>query len=698
MTRIERNSFIIGLIFLLFSAGIIFCQEQPLIPKDLLELIANEISGEQAFKHVVTLSGWPKNRTEEEYKRTFYEAKYVLEKVKEYGLGKTHIEYFPWKYQNWDPITAELWLIEPERRKLTGLDLVHLCVMQESKSTDITAEVVDVGEGTSSQDYEGKDVSGKIVLCNGNEGFVNTQAVHLRGALGIISYRSFYPDDYPDMVSWGAFLHPLMGSKEKYTFGFMISPRQGHQLKRLIKQHKKVVVKAHIKAQLHPGKLDVVQAVIPGHELPEEEILLMAHLFEYYYKQGANDNKSGSAAILEIARTLNKLIQEGEIPPPRRTIRFFWEPEGFGTFAYLAKYPEVTSKIKAVIDMDMVGESHKKCGAIFRVLGTPDSLPHFSNEVLKHFTEYIASKSGFKQRITTQSFSELIASPSGSKDPFYYDITMSNPRMYNENWLSIPHFLFNCGPDPFYHSSEDRPDKCDPTQLKRAAFLGATAALYLANFNSQEISKMGSLVLAGNAERTAKDTQKALALLSSSDEKNIHKNYKEALNILHQRYKQEERALASIGDYIRVSAGEKARLKKLLPKKNMHSFSVIENYYSYLCGLMKIKEMKPSLSSEERRLSRLVPKRLIGLEYTTDFRYLEKALDDKDIKKKLRIYQTERNIPWEALNFADGKRSILEIRNALSAEFSPANISLKMVEEYLRVLEKAGVVEIRKVQ
>lgn len=46
---------------------------------------------------------------------------------------------------------------------------------------------------------------------------------------------------------------------------------------------------------------------------------------------------------------------------------------------------------------------------------------------------------------------------------------------------------------------------------------------------------------------------------------------------------------------------------------------------------------------------------------------------------------------YEVLNFADGKRNALEIRDAVSAEYGP--VPLELVAEYLKALEKIGVVE-----
>jgi hypothetical protein len=48
---------------------------------------------------------------------------------------------------------------------------------------------------------------------------------------------------------------------------------------------------------------------------------------------------------------------------------------------------------------------------------------------------------------------------------------------------------------------------------------------------------------------------------------------------------------------------------------------------------------------------------------------------------------------YEALNFANGERTLSEIRDALSAEFAP--VSLIDVTQYFRFLEELGVVVLR---
>ena len=46
---------------------------------------------------------------------------------------------------------------------------------------------------------------------------------------------------------------------------------------------------------------------------------------------------------------------------------------------------------------------------------------------------------------------------------------------------------------------------------------------------------------------------------------------------------------------------------------------------------------------------------------------------------------------YEVLNFANGKRNLQQIRDAVSAEYGP--VPLERVAEYLTALEKIGIVE-----
>ena len=98
-----------------------------------------------------------------------------------------------------------------------------MVLAEDSESADVTADLVDVGEGTKESDYAGKDVKGKIVLVSAQPGAVQDLAVGKFGAVGIVSYaqnqKTAWSGENLDAIRWG---HLETFSANK-TFGFMVS-------------------------------------------------------------------------------------------------------------------------------------------------------------------------------------------------------------------------------------------------------------------------------------------------------------------------------------------------------------------------------------------------------------------------------------------------------------------------------------------
>ncbi|MDR1136074.1 MAG: M28 family peptidase [Clostridiales Family XIII bacterium] len=110
----------------------------------------------------------------------------------------------------------------------------------------------------------------------------------------------------------------------------------------------------------------VGMAEIKGASKPDERILICAHVQE----PGSNDNATGVAALLEMATRVKKLIDEGRIERPARTITFLWGDEmNMGTL-WMSDHDR--SGLVAVLDMDMVGEDPAKTGGVMRIEKTPD--------------------------------------------------------------------------------------------------------------------------------------------------------------------------------------------------------------------------------------------------------------------------------------------------------------------------------------
>src|SRR6202007_1402785 len=234
------------------------------------------------------------------------------------------------------------------------------------------------------------------------------------GAAGIVSYaqnqRTAWWGEDENLIRWG---HLDTFSANK-TFAFMVSLKTARGLKERLAKGEKIQLHAVVKAGQHAGNYEVVTATIPGTdpELKEEEIAFSCHLD--HQRPGANDNASGCVTILEVTRTLQKLINDGKLARLARTIRFIWPPEIEGTLTLLNAKPEFAQRIKGVVHMDMVGGG-PVTKAVFHVTRGPMSLPSFVHDVAWAFGEFVNEQSyNFAAGLPAEY--PLVA-PEGGKEP-----------------------------------------------------------------------------------------------------------------------------------------------------------------------------------------------------------------------------------------------------------------------------------------
>ncbi|MGD8727012.1 MAG: M28 family peptidase, partial [Gemmatimonadales bacterium] len=295
-----------------------------LLPSETMDEIIGEASGETAWNTIMETGGYNKDRLADEYAGTFYETQYIYDQLVRYGIPGAEIARFPGG-QVWDGIRGELWEVSPMRQKLASYQDMRAMLASGSTDADVTAELVWVGLGTAAE-LDAVDVEGKIVVTEGSIRSVHQAACVQRGALGVVSIANGRPFFDPLQIPWSG-VGGRRGGDQESKFGFFIPPREAEVLKRRLLAGERITVHADVEATTREYDLEDPVAHIPGTDPDAPEIILSAHLFEGYVKQGANDNKSGSATILEVARTLHTLIDEGRIPRPRRTIRFLWGPE-----------------------------------------------------------------------------------------------------------------------------------------------------------------------------------------------------------------------------------------------------------------------------------------------------------------------------------------------------------------------------------
>ena len=698
-------------------AGAAWAQKAPLLPEKDVAALANELSGETAKRNLEGIARFHRQRGSQGFHGA---AELVAERARAYGLSDVAILQFPadgkifYGTQRsrpaWDAEVGKLWEVgavaatcyeaaqkkpegDEEARKQLAILLKEDCdpkllngrllasyeaepvvLAEDSESADVTADLVDVGEGTKESDYAGKEVKGKIVLASAQPGAAQDLAVGKFGAAGIVSYaqnqRTAWWGEDENLIRWG---HLETFSANK-TFAFMVSLKTARAMKERLGRGERIRLHAVVKAGQHPGNYEVVTATIPGADpkLKEEEIAFSCHLD--HQRPGANDNASGCATILEVARTLQKLIGNGTLARPARTIRFIWPPEIEGTVTLLNARPEFAKRIKAVVHMDMVGGG-PATKAVFHVTRGPMSLPSFVHDVAWAFAEFVNEES-YKFAATGQAEYPFVA-PEGGKEPLraeYSAYTMgSDHDVYQDSSFGIPAIYLNDWPDRYIHTNFDTAANIDPAKLKRAAFIGAASAYFLAGMNLDSAKRA---LLAIDFGRFPRANLLGLRAAQLSE--------KERANLTRQFLHLEIDTFKSMNDVVPNStASSELLFERFLPRflpLQLLTQQSEEPTTAAGHGLLKFR----------RTLNPKGPLAVFGYDY-----FAEHAKAAGVATPKLLSYEglwgAGEEYAYEVLNFADGKRNAQEIRDGVSAEYGP--VPLEMIVEYLRALEKIGVVE-----
>ena len=657
-------------------AGSAGAQKPPLLPEKDVAALAQELSGEAAKRNLEGITRFHRQRGSKGFHSA---AELVAERARAYGLSDVAILEFPadgkifYGTQRsrpaWDAEIGELWELHKEESgwhpavKLASYEAEPITLAEDSEGSDVTAELVDVGEGTKEGDYAGKDVKGKIVLAAAQPGAVQDLAVGKFGAAGIVSYaqnqKTAWWGEDENLIRWGH-LNTFSANK---TFGFMVSLKTGRALRVRLARGEGVLLHAVVKAGQHPGAYEVVTATIPGADpkLKDEEIAFSCHLD--HQRPGANDNASGCVTILEVARTLQKLINEGKLVRPARTIRFIWPPEIEGTLALLNGKPEFARRVKAVVHMDMVGGG-PETKAVFHVTRGPMSLPSFVHDVAWAFAEWVNEQS-YKYAATGKAEYPLVA-PEGGKEPLRAEFSPysmgSDHDVYQDSSFKIPAIYLNDWPDRYIHTNFDSAANTDPTKLKRAAFIGAASGYSLAVMEPGRRKGVEDAMRVSVYQELAESTFRRLQLPKE-----------EANNIEFQYLLKSKLAEASLLDFSGGTAVDRATLDNKLS---------VQQTYEHL--------PKEGAIIFRRQLTLKGPLAVFGYDYFADHAKAAGVATPKLLSYE-GLWGTGEEYAYEVLNFADGTRNAQQIRDGVSAEYGP--VPLEMVVEYLRALEKIGVVE-----
>lgn len=653
-------------------------QTTPFLSDDEIRMLTSEISGDRAFEHVRVLTRWHRDSGMDGY---FKAAEYVMEAAREAGLEDVRFVEQPLNGPNYTPKSAELWMVEPVEVKLADLGDHATHLADGSHDADLTAEVIWIGTPTQ-ESLANLDVKGKIVLTNGSPGAAVVQAVWGKGAVGVITYQTSEgrnPLEFPDQVAWSRI--PITPPEGKQgTFAFVLSPRKGDALRRILETSQeqdflatgkrskggRIVVRVKVDTEIGtaPGRTGFVEGWIRGTTHKDQQIVLTAHLQE---EQGsANDDGSGCGNLIELARAFTKLIREGKIARPARDIRFWWADEIYSEYRYFQDFPDEPKKFLVNLHQDMTGANQVMGNRVQHLIHAPHSRTSYLDALFESIGTYvILSNNGFlaasRQGGLPRPFSRPIFSMRGSRHNYsarfvpYFG--SSDHMCFIEGVIGVPAVAMINWDDDFIHSSQDDLFQIDQTQLQRNNFIIGAMAYRLGRANTKDVPLFASETHAQGARRLANDLRAAMeAIRSSADPAEA---WMDASLLIEQGVQREKRALESVRA---LAGGDRKALDAIaqfVRRVEEQESALMEDLRVAYRQIHGANPSRRSLTAAEKSASGKIPVNTPNLrDYFTNRQKI-------GFRSGGHLHGLMRS---EVYNFIDGKRSYYDIYKAVRAE------------------------------
>ncbi len=435
------------------------------------------------------------------------------------------------KAQGWDYTVGTLTLVGGGSAKDEVLlsreqQRVALCINSFSTPAGgLAAAIIDVGQGAEA-DFANVDVKGAVVLGDGSIGRLWQAAVVRRGAIGVISPSiaeyarpgstaadAARPRSEWDVLQWGSIPY----DESKKAFGFKATPKAAARIRERLKAGPGRV-RVEVASTFTPGQYRTLVAEIPGAVKPEERIVLVAHIQE----PGANDNSSGCATLVEMARAINEAVRAGKLPKPDRTLTLLWGDEMGASRQWMTDHPAEAKLVRYMFSLDMTGEDPAKTGGPFLIEKMPDPSAAWSRPSDPH-TEWGGGQykaEALKGTLLNDVFlgvcQRLAKGTNWVVETNPYEGGSDHSIFLRQG---IPAVLAWHFPDWFYHTSLDRPDKTSPAEMKHSGVSIASTALLLASATDADARAVVALVESAAAGRLALEQKQGAQIVAGAQDR-----------------------------------------------------------------------------------------------------------------------------------------------------------------------------------
>ncbi|MEM3404616.1 MAG: M28 family peptidase [Nitrososphaeria archaeon] len=429
----------------------------------LIQNLLKQVSKDEMAKHVQNLCKFTRvSGTEDEEKAV----EYIVSTLKKCGV-KTDVYEFDSLISQ--PKQARVDLIYPTLKSFKSITHPFSLTTPEE---GVVTELLYVGKG-SEEDYNIKNVRGKIVLTDGN---ASPDKVWLAQNYGVIGQIFISNENVPhEMIITTVWGTPSIKTSFRIPRIYVASvPHEDGEILKLGTSKGKVIVRLYTQTNTTWAKLRIPVATIEGKEEPERFVLIGGHLDSWYV--GATDNATGNASCLEIARVLNENKEK-----LRRSVKIAWwvghsQGRYSGSTYFVDKeWDNLNSNCISYINIDSPGS---KGATVYLLEAMPEAMD-FSEEVARTLTGIQVER----------------LKPGRWGDQSFWGIGVPSIDCYSMAPVETRANVGGSGGGWWWHTPYDTEEYVDTEYLVRDTEVNLAIALTLIN------SKVLPFKLSANAER-----------------------------------------------------------------------------------------------------------------------------------------------------------------------------------------------------
>jgi hypothetical protein len=300
-------------------------------------------------------------------------------------------------------------------------------------------------------------------------------------------------------------------------------------------------------------------------------------------------------------------------------------------------------------------------------------------------------------------FYDAVFAPTGSRDTFHYLIDeFAGPSDHEdvaEASLGVPAVMYGDWPNVYLGTQLDDAAHADPTQLRRCVITVAATAYYLATAGPAEMTTLAPVMVGYAQARLGREAARANVLIEHARDAELASVQGDAMNQLTQAVAREAAAIGSLAALGESPAARAAlaRARRQIESVSAANVAAFREAVHARAAAANVTIAADAPASGARRFDELIPRRTEAIRGPVNFfrpeygaTWLAQKSGDPDFRSKVALATRGHYVLYETLNFANGTRTLREVRDAASAEYGP--VDLAEVDQYFRFLESVGLV------